>query len=353
MAGIYVTSPTARAGRTAFAASLGAHLASQGKRVGYFKPVALADEAGASAEDADARFCKEALSLSESVAELAPVTATAQELAGGLGGAADRVRQAWAKVSKGKDVVIVEGLPAAEGLEAASKEIADVVDGRVVALVRHRRGMSSGEVAKVERGFGDRFVGVVLNGVAEVSLRTAREELQPALASEGINVLGIIPEDRKLLGFTVAEYGDRLGGTIHERNDDVNGEAGEMFRARMDSIVEHLLVGAMVVDSSQYYYERVPGKALITRTDRPDLQWNALDEKTLCLILTGGGEPIAYVTDKADSVGVPIIKVARGTLETIDDIEGFVTSPSVHHPQKLERFAELLREHVNLRGVGV
>jgi hypothetical protein len=144
-----------------------------------------------------------------------------------------------------------------------------------------------------------------------------------------------------LLGFTVSEYSERLDGVVMN-----NGEhAGE--------IVESLLVGAMVVDSSTYYYERKERMALVTRADRPDLQWNALDASTRCLILTGGTDPIPYVIEKAKEREVPLVVVPQGTLDIINAIEGFVTAPTFHHPEKLRRYGQLLRQHADFSGFGL
>ena len=65
MAGIYVTSLEAGAGKTAVALSLASLLAAAGKKTGYLKPAVLGDNV--SETDADVTFAKEALGLAESV----------------------------------------------------------------------------------------------------------------------------------------------------------------------------------------------------------------------------------------------------------------------------------------------
>ena len=336
MTTIYVTSLSQRAGSTAVAASLAAHKASQGGTAGYFKPVTLSD----GASDGDAAFVKEAIPLSESPTQIAPHTATADALAGGLGAARETIAQAWGQVKAGKDAIAVDGLPAAGDLGTASAELANLLDGTVVGVVRYQRGMDAAEAQTLKERFGNRLAGVILNSVPSVSQRAAREATTPAFEHTGVRVLGVIPEDRSLLGFTVRDVSRRLGGTIQNSAD------------RSEEIIEHLLVGANVVDSSQFYYERFNNKALITRADRPDLQWNAIDERTRCLILTGEAAPIAYVVDKATHAEVPVVTVPSNTLDTIDAIEGFISTPTFHHLRKLERFTELLRQHVDLSALG-
>ena len=323
MPSLHVISLDRGEGRTTLAAGLTAVLASRGVAVSYFKPVAVDD----GIPDADAAFA----------GAQPPVSAPAGELAAGLGDHADAVGKAHKQA--GGDLV-VEGLPAGGRLATAAAELAGIIDAPVVAAVNYRRGLDLDAVAALKPTFGERLLGVVFNAVPPASERTAREEAAPALAARGAEVLGFIPEDRRLLSFSVQDYADALEGEV------LNA------RERTAELVEHLLVGAMIVDASGPYYDRYENKALVTRTDRPDLQWNAINERTKCLILTGGGSPIAYVRDKAQSFDVPLVLVPTYTDETIDAIAGFAAAPRFHYPQKLERAAELIERHLDLAKLG-
>ena len=338
MPAVYVTSLAPGAGRTAVAAGLTALLAARGKKAAYFKPFSVVPrEAHPGYVDLDTSFCQEALAQPES---LAPTPVTADALADGLGALAPAARQRWSELSAGKDVVVVDGLVASGPTAAASAELAELADS-VVAVVRYRRGMDLEEVKALEGAFGRRLLGVLLNAVPAVSLREAEEETAASLRAADVAVLGIIPEERLLLGFTVEEYGARLGGRVINNQE----QAGE--------IVESLLIGAMALDPGEYYYERTQNKALITRGNRPDLQWSALESSTRCLILTQDMEPIPYVLEKAKEEEVPVMVVPKGTLDTVAEIEGFVTEPTFHHPQKLARFTQHLEGHADLSRMGL
>ena len=323
MPSLHVISLDRGEGRTTLAAGLTAVLASRGVAASYFKPVAIDD----GIPDADAAF----------TGIQPPVSAPADELAAGLGGHAGAVGKACKQA--GGDL-IVEGLPAGGDLSTAAAELAGIVDAPVVAVAGYRRDVDLDAVAGLKSTFGDRLLGVVFNAVPPTSERTAREEAAPTLVERGVEVLGFIPEDRRLLSFSVQDYADALEGEILNAGD------------RTGELVEHVLVGAMIVDASGPYYDRYDNKALVTRTDRPDLQWNAINERTKCLILTGGGSPIAYVRDKAQSFEVPLVLVPAGTSETIDGIAAFATAPRFHYPQKLERAAELVERHLDLAKLG-
>jgi BioD-like phosphotransacetylase family protein len=339
---LYITSLAKGAGKTAVAASLVALLKEHGKAAGYIKPVAaFADAVPAGYADADAAFCKQALGLAEPITVIAPAAVTVKALVGGLSDdVATTVRKRYADLSKGKDTVVIDGLPAAGETAAASKALAALCDAKVVAVVPCARGMAADEILALKGQFGERFLGVILNNVPELSMRAVREETVPALSAKGLHVLGVIPQDRLLLSLSVADYTQLLGGRVVNSDEKIN------------ELVEHIVLGANVVDSSEFYYERSSAKALVTRADRPDLQWSALGEKTRCVILTGGKEPIPYVLDRAAEAGVPVVVVSKSTLDTVAAMEMFVTKATFHYSQKLARAKDLLRSHADMHALG-
>ena len=331
----YIAGLERGAGATAFASSLALMFKEQGRKAGYFKPVAVVEGVEYSG-DPDTSFCRAQLGLDDPVA-LAPRAEKAEALAGGLPAETRAaITQRWPKISSGKDAMFVEGLPCGGQMAAASADLATTLDARVVLVARYRRAMDIAQIVAAKERFGARFAGVVLNAVPPYSQRVAMEETRTALEAKGVRVLGLIPEDRVLVGFSVADYSKTLGGRI------LNNEE------RVGDIVENILVGALLLGETASYYERKPNMALVTRGDRPDLQWNALDASTRCVILTGGKEPIAYVREKAHNKDVPLVMVPMNTVEAAARIDQFVTRPSFYYPQKLARFRELLREHVNL-----
>ncbi|MBI3742829.1 MAG: AAA family ATPase, partial [Chloroflexi bacterium] len=233
MAIYYITGLERGAGATALAASLAATLKEQGRKAGYFKPVAVVEGTEYSG-DPDTSFCRAQLGLDDPVA-LAPRAEKAEALKSGLPTEARAtITQRWPKISTGKDAMFVEGVPCSGQTTAASADLATLLDARVIVVARYRRGMDIVQIVAAKERFGGRFAGVVLNAVAPYSQRVASEETKPALEAKGVRVLGIIPEDRVLVGFSVADYSKTLGGRI------LNSEE------RAGDIVENLLVGALL-----------------------------------------------------------------------------------------------------------
>ena len=118
-----------------------------------------------------------------------------------------------------------------------------------------------------------------------------------------------------------------------------------------DELVEHMLVGAMSVESALSYFRRKPNKAVITGGDRADIQLAALETSTRCLILTGNIYPSPAVINRAEELCVPVLLTRLDTLATIEIIENFFGKSRFQQPQKVERFSELMGEHFDFAGL--
>ncbi len=90
---------------------------------------------------------------------------------------------------------------------------------------------------------------------------------------------------------------------------------------KTEEIVDHLMVGAMCPDPSPLYFGQKSNKAVITRSDRTDIQLGALETSIKCLILTGGQKPGPIVLSRAEEKAVPILLVKKDTPSTLLDLE--------------------------------
>lgn len=329
MLNLYFTSLTPGAGKTALASACVASLIAQGKKARYYKPLSV------KTADQDAAFCQDVFGdAAGPAAQLVPKESLQAAIVA-HGPTIQKTSQALGAGAR----LCMDGLDAGDETATHAAEVARLTGAQVIGVVRYQRGMNLAPVLGLRQVFGVQLKGVILNAVPSTSLRIAAEGFTLALEAGGVPVLGIIPEDRLLLSFTVAEYSVRLGGQILNNAE----HAGR--------IVESLLVGANAVDQGELYYSTAENKALITRGDRPDLQFSALNTSTRCLILTNGVSPIPYVLDQAMEQEVPIVVVPMGTLATIEAIEGFIAQSNFHHRDKLARAVQLWDAHVGKRAV--
>ncbi len=315
---LYVTSSPGGAGKTLVCAGLGRHLLSDGKKVGFLKPI-IADDKDAltPGADSDAVFMKHIFALEEPVDDICPVIGGRDNLASGI-------KQAYARVSRGKDVVIVEGVPI-----EASDGIIKTLDARVLVVEDYSNQISIDSYKEL----GEHLLGVVLNKVPGNKMEHMSGELSAQLGQAGIKFLGVIPEDRVLFALTVGGLAEHLEGKILNSAD------------KSDELVENFMLGAMGIDPSPDYFSRKNNKAVVLRGERPDMQLAALQTSTRCLILGGDMAPTATVLSQAEDKKVPIISVKGDTVASVTAIEDALSQTRFNQEQKLPRLDLLMEQH--------
>jgi BioD-like phosphotransacetylase family protein len=313
-----------------------------GKRVGFLKLVpqgSISPATGAGNEDAD--FLQNVLGLKKSDGMQASLDLIFSELekslAAGDKGLETRLKDSLSVVSSGKDVVIVEGL---SGECKTSADLARLLGAKSLLVARYRKGLA-GELASAARSFDPDLLGVVINAVP-----ANRMEATPTMGGRDVKILGVIPQDRRLLAMTVGELAQKLQGEI------LDGSGG------LDELVENVMVGAMALDPGPLYFNRKSGKAVITRSERSDIQLAALETPTRCLVLTGGtGGLVHQVVAQADAKGVPLIQVEMDTLAAVASLEDALGQVRFRQVKKMASLIETMGERFDFealfRGLGL
>jgi len=342
LAALYITSSQAGAGKTLVCAGLGRHLKGKGKKVGFFKPmVADIKSSDKEATDSDTAFLKRILALKEPVDSLCPVI-------GGEGNLASKIKQAYAKVAKGKDVVIVEGIwrqrPGGKPIEASYK-IVKALDARVIIVEGYSPELFKAKFIDKYKDFGEYLLGVVLNKVPRSQMEQVYEQLSAQFGGAGIDVLGVLPEDRVLFSLTIGELAEHIQGEILNCAE------------KSAELVENFMLGAMTVDPGPDYFGRRADKAVVVRGERPDMQLAALETSTKCLVLSGDVSPIHTVLQGAEDKGIPIILTKGDTVDTVMSVEQALGKTKFNQEKKLPRLAEVMEQNFNFlalyRGLGL
>jgi hypothetical protein len=292
--------------------------------------------------DEDVHFARQVFSMSEPMELLSPVALTPAKLDQHLRGPEvdylPRLQEAHAKLSAGRDVMILEGgRSLREGyiVDLYPKRIVDELRARVVLVLRYDEVLMADRALTALWYFGSPMAGVVINAVPADAMHRVTELIVPFLKRRGLPVLGILPREQILAAPTVSEL--------------ATGLQAEMLccSERSLDLVEHMLVGAMSVESALSYFRRKPNKAVITGGDRADIQLAALETSTRCLILTGNLYPSPSVLNRAEELGVPILLTHHDTLSAVDCIEGYFGRSRFQQEQKVECFSALLDEHMD------
>ncbi|MEB3243591.1 MAG: phosphotransacetylase family protein [Cyanobacteriota bacterium] len=334
-------------GKSAVVLGLAQQLRRRGVSFRFGKPLATCldpreiHQPGDPLLDADVRFIGTYLGLEPSqlvpsLAVLEPESAL-QRLLAGEATAVEGLEGLQAHLGAGEEeLLILEGagrlcegwlfglglVPLARCLEAAVVLVHPWTDSRDVEPLLEARSQ-----------LGSQLAGVVINGVPPESLAALQREVVPALEAIGLAVLGVMPRSPLLRSVTVEELSRRLEARVL------------CSRERLDLLVETLSIGAMNVNSAMEFFRRRRNMAVVTGADRTDIQLAALEASTQCLILTGMGEPLPQLLNRAEELEVPVLKVDLDTLTTVEVVEAAIGQVRLHETVKATYAIRLVEEN--------
>ena len=339
MVPVLLASVTPYVGKNVVALGLAEKFRQEKKSVGYFKPLGpLAVHADGTVTDEDAVFFKKVLNQPEPLDVICPLVLNDQAIADMLRGTAknarDRILSAFKSLSQGKDVVIAVSmgrLSCGLSLGYSMDQFVEDVKARVIVVARYYWPMETLDgIFQIRNLVPDYLAGVVFNRVPASKASQIEQGVRPFLKSNGIEVLGMVPDDTVLNAVPISEMAEALDGKVLCCGD------------RLDQLAENFSIGAMNPDAALRFFHRIPNKAVITGGDRADIQLVALQTSTRCLILTGDLYPNERILTRAEELGVPVILVAQDTSTTIEICEHLRGHLSLHSERKIARASEII-----------
>ncbi|MFM8259953.1 MAG: DRTGG domain-containing protein [Vulcanococcus sp.] len=336
-------------GKSAVVLGLGRLLLQQGLAVRFGKPLAGSPDPDADPDadggsgliDGDVRFVGRSLGLADQ--QLIPAVQ-----AHGLDRSRERLLAGDLEAGSGLDALLhtLQTLPAGLTLlEAAGSlnegllyglslpQLARSLQAPVVLVHPWESCDSAEPLLQARDQLGALLAGVVLNGVPPDEVAALKAEVAPALERLGVPVLGVMPRSPLLRSVTVEELSRRLDAQVL------------CCRDRLDLLVETLSIGAMNVNSAMEFFRRRRNMAVVTGADRTDIQLAALEASTQCLILTGVGDPLPQLINRAEELEVPLLKVEHDTLTTVEVIERTFGHVRLQESVKATYAFRLVEEH--------
>ena len=237
------------------------------------------------------------------------------------------------------DLILLEGggtLIQGNLFHLSVPEIAETLDAAVLLVVKYESLLIISQILHVKQLLGDNLAGVLINNVPSNALDTVQNVLKPFMKKKGIDILGVMPTDRLLQSVSVRELVTQLSATVLCRED------------RLDLMVESLTVGAMNVNSALEYFRKGKNMAVVTGSDRTDLQLAALESSTNCLILTGHTPPQKLILARATDLEIPILSVNFDTLTTVEIVDQAFGKVRLHETIKVECVQNLIEEHFDI-----
>ncbi|MFQ5867690.1 MAG: phosphotransacetylase family protein [bacterium] len=347
MVSLYVGSISEYSGKTLVSIGLGKRFQSDGISVAYFKPLGrLPVRIGKVLTDQDGVSMEEILGLQDSLDLVCPVVLTQdltiQAYTKKIRSIENKVMEAYNKISKGRDLVLIGGggnLDEGTLLGIPGKKLINRMKAKTILIDKCETDILVDPILAASEVLGENFIGVVLNCVASDRIDYFKRRIVPFLKREGIEVLGMIPQDTLLNAISIGELCDNLGGEIL------------CCAEKVAELVEHFMIGAMNVEGALRYFRKVQNKAVITGGDRPDIQLAALETSTRCIVLTGNLFPSDIIISRAEEQGVPMIVVKEDTLTTVGKIEDLLRRLRVSGKKKVARAVELVNREINFRSL--
>ncbi len=331
-------------GKSSMCVGLGKKFISDGLKVGYMKPIGtLPIRAGGICTDEDAQYISGILNVKDDLENISPIVMTQHYIRQGLREERfgedflDTIHESFSKVSKNKDIVILEGARSVEDgyfMGVSSREICAKLEAKTILVMRYCSEIVD-QVLYAKEFLGDCFGGVIINWVPRSQLDFLTELILPFLKKRSVEIFGYIPSNKILSSVSVKEMARHLEGQIICAEDKV------------DELVESFMVGAMGQEQALKFFRRKTNKAVITGGDRADVQLAALETHTKALILTGNFQPSSVVLGRAEELGIPMILVNYDTLTAVEKVEEIIGHVRFHEIKKIDKIVEVINECID------
>ncbi len=338
-------------GKSALVLGIARNLIASNHLVRFGKPLATSLELNVSKAgdiqeiiDDDVRFVGETLKLPfdnliPSIQFLAAATAN-QRIQNNLLDAGDKFSKLKSSLeASNEDINILEAAGSLhEGLLYGLSlcQLAKGLNAKVLLAHFWQDSRSVEALLEAKNQLGDHLACVVLNAVNPDQIKEIKEKIVPSLKKMGLEIFGVMPRSPLLRSVTVEELVRRLNARV------------VCCPERLELMVETLSIGAMSVNSAMEFFRRRRNMAVVTGADRTDIQLAALEASTQCLILTGAGEPLPQLINRSEELEVPLLKVDRDTLSTVEVIEQAFGHVRLHETVKATYAFRLVQEHCDL-----
>ena len=343
MAGLYVGATAGYSGKNMVIMGLGLRFQKEGYSVGYLKPVgAVPREIDGRLWDEDAYHVQRILRTAEEPETLTPVIAThdfqVRAFRNQTGDVMGAIRDAYEKVSSGKDITIVGGsggMHTGKYCNADGVRVVRELGLKAVVIDRYSKELNYDYLLVLREQLGDHLAGVILNDVAQNFLDETQTLIVPFLRDRGIRVLGVIPKDPLMGAIKVSDLAERLGGKVISAHH------------KSDRIVESFLIGTMQVENFMTHFRRQKNSAIIVGGDRSDVHLVALEGDSPCLVLTGNLYPNDIILTRSEVLEIPIIVVREDTYTVAKKMETLLMRHKLRDEIKIRQGAQLINANLD------
>lgn len=359
---LYVTGTRKGVGKTTITVGLTSAIKRKVPNIGFIKPLGTRDISRTGYFlDEDTLLVHKACDVHSSLQDASPITVMRgfpTEVVPEESGEAllKRIEDAFARVSDGRDIVIIEGAGhAAVGsiLGISNALVAARLKAKVVLVTTEQTGHPVDEIT-LNRAFyekhGVEVIGAILNQVPLQQLKQIRDATRDLLARHGIRLLGTLPPFRILARPTLLQIAEFLDGQPL------------CARPRMSNRFRRTLLGAMSAATAfPRLFDVGEENLLITPGDRTDMilaalqahQAMARDSRLLLsgIILTGGIVPDPLTIDCLEKAEIPAIAVEVDSFTAASRIHDFHPTVSPHDRKALKVIHQAVAKYIDVDAI--
>jgi len=355
---VYIAATRQNDGKTITCLGLIAAFKQRVKNVGYIKPVGQRYiEINSHRIDEDAVLVKHVYQLEGDLADMSPV-AVPRGFTEAYIDNPDReslvqaVMGAYKRVSRGKDLVVVEGTGHAgvgSVFDMSNGDVAKMLGTKVIVVSSGGIGRPIDEIMLNKATFdqfGVDILGVIVNKVQAEKYDKVNRAVRKGLARKGLEVLGVMPFRPVLSSPTVAQLLDDIDGKL------LSGDRG------LSNTVGRMVIGAMPPHEALNYFSR--DSLLITPGTREDLILAAMSScvvgvgKNHCvsgIVLTGGTAPHHNVMDLIRRTYIPVILVEEDTFSVATKIDRLIVKIRSSDRDKIQATEQMVEEFVDVNRI--
>src|SRR2546423_6241698 len=258
-----------------------------------------------------------------------------------------KIQKAFDRVAWEKDFVLCEGSGHAgvgSVFDLSNAQVARILGAKVIIVTQGGIGRPIDEVSLNQALFereGVEIIGVIINKVLGTKVDYITEFATRGFKRKGLDLLGVIPHQQILSSPTVDLIREELRAELLSAP------------ARLDNLVEDVIVGAMGAQNAMAYFKR--GVLLITPGDREDIILTACtgldaetDQRMAGIVLTGNLRPSAEVLKIIRALPIPVLFTDEDSYRVASKVHDLTVKTRPSDAGKISLIRDLIARNVDL-----
>jgi len=352
---IFIAATKQNDGKTTISLGLVCNFQKRFKKVGFIKPIGqrYLEEEGQKIDE-DSILIEEVCGIKCGLKDMSPIAVekgfTEKYIAHpDKNSIVRKIKESFRRVSKGNDLVIVEGTGHAgvgSVFDHSNATVAKLVGSKVIIISSGGIGRPIDEILLNKSLFekeGVKVLGVIINKVLPEKFDKINRLVRKGLERKGVKVLGVLPYNPML-----------ARPTIEQILDETNFEL-LCGREHLENSVAQVMVGAMEPSDAVKYI--ADDTLMITPGDREDMIMTSLscfresDERRLKvsgIVLSGGITPESPIMNLLNKAQIPVLLAKSDTYDVATSIHDLTVKIRPNDLEKIQAVVRLIHTNVAL-----